>query len=140
MEPKLFGTRRLMIEIPVLPPCCLTTNQSEEGLTLAQNFAYKMSYPKTLRSSDLLSTRCPFSLHSPCNKPFSAPNSCFSSFGFTMHETHKPVFNNKTRRKKQSLPDRRIITIKKSVEFDFQFPVWHVGSLNITTPSKQVKI
>ena len=31
VDSKLVGTRRLIIEIPEMSPCYLTTNQSEEG-------------------------------------------------------------------------------------------------------------
>lgn len=51
MDPRLLGTRRLLIEISGTPPCCFTMNQLEKGYS--PHFAYE------------------FSLH----EPFSAPNS-----------------------------------------------------------------
>lgn len=51
MDPRLVGTRKLMIEIPGIPPSYLTTNQSEEGHTpcsTSPKFALKHSTLKPM--------------------------------------------------------------------------------------------
>lgn len=78
-NPRLVRTGRLT-EIPGTGPCYLTTNQSRKIIypaALPLKTAYKNSPPKLIRPSEPFEQAgVPFLLAQPCNKPFSASDSC----------------------------------------------------------------